>query len=84
MTIALGLLGSLGTATTTQPLALGLTWQAHNDWLSIGHTYARVFRLQARLLDRYEVVVFVSRVGEILRVELPNEHLLVNDALVGW
>jgi hypothetical protein len=41
----------------------------------------RVYRLQARLLDRYQIVVVVSRVGEILRVELPNGLLLVNEAL---
>jgi len=33
------------------------------------------------LLDRYQAVVVVSRVGEILRVELPNGLLLVNEAL---
>jgi hypothetical protein len=62
-------------------LTLGLQWAARNDWLKIGHAQVRVYRLQARLLDRYQIVVVVSRVGEILRVELPNGLLLVNEAL---
>lgn len=64
-----------------QKLALGLEWQARNDWLKIGHSQVRVYRLQAHLFDRYQVVVILSRVGEILRVELPNGLLLVNEAL---
>ena len=62
-------------------LSLGLRWEARNDWLKIGHSQVRVYRLHTRLLDRYQAVVVVSRVGEILRVELPNGLLLVNEAL---
>ena len=49
--------------------------------MKIGHAQVRVYWLRARLLDRYQIVVVVSRVGEILRVELPNGLLLVNEAL---
>jgi hypothetical protein len=63
------------------PLALGLHWEARNDSLTIGHATVRAYRLQAGLLDRYHVTIFVSRVGEILRVELPDEIVLVNDQL---
>jgi hypothetical protein len=62
-------------------LALGLNWQARNDWLKIGHAEARVYRLEARLLDKYQAVLVLSRVGEILRVELPSDLVLVNEAL---
>jgi hypothetical protein len=48
-------------------------------WITVGHASVRVFRLAAKLLDRFQVVIFVSPVGEILRVELPDEWLLVND-----
>jgi hypothetical protein len=68
-------------AATPHTPALGLAWEARNDWLTIGHTKVRVYRLQARLLGRHQVVVIVSRVGEILRVELPNGWRLVNEAL---
>ena len=67
---------------TQNKTSLGLQWEARNDWLKIGHSKVRVYRLQARLFDRYQIVVLVSRVGEILRVELPNEIVLVNDALI--
>jgi hypothetical protein len=60
---------------------LGLEWTARTAWLNFGHTSARVYRLSARLLDRYEIVVIVSRAGEILRAEFPGELVLVNDRL---
>ena len=63
-------------------IALGLAWEARNDWLTVGHSKVRVYRLQAKLLDRYQAVILVSRAGEILRAELPNEIVLLNDALV--
>ncbi|MBM3839999.1 MAG: hypothetical protein FJ398_18945 [Verrucomicrobia bacterium] len=63
-------------------VALGLRWTARKDWLQIGSSKTRVYRLQARLFDRYQAVVVVSRVGEILRVELPGGAVLVNDALI--
>jgi hypothetical protein len=65
-------------------LSLGLAWEASTDWLSVGHSRVRVYRLRAHLLDRYEVVVIVSRVGEILRVDLPRDGQLVNEALANW
>jgi hypothetical protein len=75
------LLDTWSTLLPSQNVALGLQWSARNDWLTIGHSKVRVYRLQARLLDRYQAVIIVSRVGEILRVELPNELVFINDAL---
>jgi hypothetical protein len=81
--LALPLLGTLSALDQPRKLSLGLNWEARNDWLKIGHSQVRAYRLEARLLDRYRVVVVVSRVGEILRVELPEGLLLINDALTG-
>lgn len=79
---ALGQFAGLDTAQAAgKNLSLGLKWEARNDSLKIGHSQTRVYRLQARLFDRYQAVVVVSRVGEIMRVELPNGILLVNEAL---
>ena len=61
--------------------SVSLTWEARNDWLAIGHTRMRVYRVQAPVLDRFHIVIFVSLEGEILRVELPDEIVLVNDFL---
>jgi len=58
-----------------------LRWEAHSDSMKIGHASVRVYRVQARLLDRYEAVIIVSRGGEILRVELPGGLQLTNEAL---
>jgi hypothetical protein len=79
--LPLALLGQAGGLSRPAGLSLGLNWEARNDWLRIGHSQVRVYRLQARVLDRFQVVVVVSRVGEIMRVELPNGLLLVNEAL---
>jgi hypothetical protein len=38
--------------------------------------------LEASLLDRYRLYIVVSRVGEILIVQLPDEWQLVNDQLI--
>lgn len=81
---ALGLLGQFGlpalpTGTNRLP-ALGLRWEARQDWLDIGHSKVRVYRLSTRLLDRYPATLHVSRVGEILKAELPGQVQLVNDA----
>ena len=62
-------------------LALGLKWDARNDRLKVGNNLIRVYRLEARLFDRYKAVIFVSPVGEILRVELPDDIVMTNDAL---
>jgi hypothetical protein len=72
-----------GGARNNAPLPLGLKWEANNDSILIGHSRVRVFRLQTRFLD-YKAVLFVSRVGEILRVELPHEVLLLNDQLASF
>jgi len=74
------------TAPLDQPkeVSLGLRWEARNDWLRIGHTQVRIYRLQTRLFDRYRAVVLVSRVGEIMQVELPNGLLLINEALTSF
>jgi hypothetical protein len=65
-------------------VALGLNWEARSDWLQIGSARARSYRVSARLLDKYEVLLVLSRVGEILRVELPNKITLISDALVDY
>jgi hypothetical protein len=74
---ALGLpLGATGTN-----LAAGLRWEAWNASIQVGRARVRAYRLEARLLDRYRLVLHISQVGEILRVELPDGIVLINEAL---
>jgi hypothetical protein len=80
----LGALGALGLqphAPAGGAFVPGLKWEAREDRISIGHTPVRAYRLEARLLGHYDVVVVLSRVGEILRVELPGDLVLMNDQL---
>jgi hypothetical protein len=74
-----GLLSASGKGGT--PMSLGLAWEAHDDRFEISHTSVRVYRLKAKLLDRFGIVVVVNRVGEVLRVELPDEWVLASDPL---
>jgi hypothetical protein len=62
-------------------VSLGLDWRASSDTLRIGTVRTRVYRLKARVLDKYEVTAVLSRVGEVLRLELPDRVLLLNEAL---
>lgn len=84
--VALTLLGGLGnpvfgnlnsTNTTAAPV---MKWEANNDSMRFGHSKVRVYRLHTKVLGTYEVFVFVSRVGEILWIELPDKIVLSNDA----
>lgn len=72
---------TLPASDTARNLSLGLKWEAHQDRLAIGNARLRCYRLRARLFDRYQVVLFVSPVGEILRMELPEGIVLRNEAL---
>jgi hypothetical protein len=62
-----------------QTVAAGLHWQAHEDWLNIGHSRARVYRLETEFLGQ-PIRVFTSRAGEILWVDGPNKITLRNEA----
>jgi hypothetical protein len=75
-------LTTMRSATNGAALTLGLNWEGRQDWLQMGHSRVRVYRLRARILEKYEIVVIVSRVGEILRVQLPGDMTLVNEALI--
>jgi hypothetical protein len=68
--------------TNAPSLSFGLKWEGRQDWLQMGHSRVKVYQLRAHILDKYEAVIIVSRVGEILRVQLPGEMTLVNEALI--
>jgi hypothetical protein len=79
-----GLLSALGLPALNPKEASatpGMTWEARSTHLTIGHEPIRVYRLQTRLLDRFTLRIFVSRAGEILRVELPNGIILKHDQI---
>lgn len=75
-------LTSAGGGTNSLSLSLGLKWEGRQDWMQMGHSRVKVYKLRAHILDKYEAVIIVSRVGEILRVQLPGDMTLVNEALI--
>jgi hypothetical protein len=58
----------------------GLQWEAREDRINFGRSNLRVYRLNSLFLGQ-RIEVIVSRIGEILRVELPFNISLRNQAL---
>ena len=56
---------------TPAALAGNLRWEAHHERLMLGREPVSAYRLETRALDQ-PVVIDVSTLGEILRVELPG------------
>ncbi len=63
-------------------VSLGLQWDSRQDWLKVGQAKLRCYRLQTRWLDKYQVTLYISRLGEILRVQLPNDIVLQNTRML--
>jgi len=59
----------------------GIEWEAHEDRMKFGAATVRGYRLDAFILSQ-RVEIFVSRAGEILRVELPRKITLRNQAFL--
>lgn len=72
---------SNGSRQSNQNLVLGLEWDCHHDRMHLGNARIRAYRLQATLLERFQIKVLISHVGEILRIELPDNIRFVNEAL---
>lgn len=70
----LGLFGGFDLPTgppSATAVAQSIHWEARRDRLKIGHELVSVYRLETRLLQN-QIVIYVSTLGEILRVELPD------------
>ena len=65
---------------TPATLAGNLHWEAHHDRLMVGREPVSAYRLETRFLDR-SIVIYVSTLGEILRVELPGGVTALLDQL---
>ena len=67
---------------TPAALAGSLRWEARHDRLMVGREPVSAYRLETRVLD-HPIVIYVSTLGEILRVELPGGMTAVLDQLGG-
>lgn len=64
-------------------LLAGLTWQARRDRLPVGRAQIPVTRVQAEWFHRVQATAYISSFGEIFRVELPANVVLMTDAING-
>jgi hypothetical protein len=59
-------------------------YDAWLDWLPLGTSRVRIYRLRIQLAGRYEATVLVNRAGEVLRVDLPGGWRLLNEGLASF
>lgn len=62
-------------------LLSGVIWQAERDHLQMNRASVPVFRVQAAAFNRPQAAAFIGIFGEVLRVELPGEVVLVSDLI---
>ncbi len=58
-----------------------LRWTAGDDWFRVGRQRIRAYSVHARLMDRFDITIFVSRAGELLKINLPDHYELTNEAV---
>lgn len=58
-----------------------IRWNARNDWLRVGRSRVRTYRVEVTFLETYSVVAHLSRAGELLEVRLPEGILLSNESV---
>jgi len=62
-------------------IKLGLEWQAFNDFMRLGSTRVRIYRLEAKLPGERDIIIRISRVGEILQVQFPGQLVIDNESI---
>ncbi len=72
----LGLTSPKPSSTTNGPATPAIRWEASDGELRVGRHSMRAFRIEGRILEHFTVVAYISRAGELLRVELPDHYLL--------
>jgi hypothetical protein len=65
---------------TNQARLPTIRWEATDSSLRVGRHRMRAYRIRGRLLENLEVVLYVSRAGELLHVELPDHYVLTSVA----
>ncbi len=61
---------------------LDINWRCYYDNLAVGKSTLRVYRIEAKLPGGFQVAATISKAGEILKIELPDNIVLLNEALV--
>lgn len=77
-----GVIGSQSFSTNS-PASM-LKWEARQDWFELGKSRTRAYRLSARLFNKFGAVIFLGRSGEILRIELPDGIVALNDGFTSF
>jgi len=60
----------------TSALVQSLRWQASRERLMVGREPVSVYRLETQILAN-KIIIYVSTLGEILRVDLPGNTTAV-------
>jgi hypothetical protein len=65
-----------------QLLKLGLRWEARQDWLHVGHSRLRCYRITLFLPEDKNISIYISRAGEVMRILLPGGYEMRNARLL--
>ena len=79
-----GLLGGLLPFGMSNPAAVaeGVEWEARSDSMQLGTVRIRGYRLRTSLFGRFEASMFINTLGEIVRIDLPDQTVLINEGLI--
>jgi hypothetical protein len=78
--LALANVPFLPRGTNTPSLLAAVKWDAEYEWTRVLNERVRCYRLHSQLLNRHDITVIISRVGEILSATLPGGIVLTNNA----
>lgn len=68
-------------ATATSTFSHAVKWKARSETLQIRHASLRVFRLETELWNRQKLVVVANGDGDLLKIELPDQIVLLQESL---
>lgn len=57
-------------------------WEAWSDTVFVSHQPLRVYRIHGRIGGLFDVVLNVSPVGELFKVQLPDSLVLLHDRMI--
>ena len=71
-------------STNLNNLGIQLDWKAYHDNMTVGKVNLKVYRVEAVVWGKFKAVATISRAGEILKIELPENITLINTALANY
>lgn len=75
-------LPAIGSTTNQSGTNIRVEPRAYSYILNVGNSTIKTYRVEVKFMEHFKAAATISRAGEILKVELPDNILLINEALV--